>query len=395
MHKGKTSKGTTITLTNLKRKTGFPIEEYAESIAKLFHFQDKFVVHLSLNDNKPIKIDSKSKYENITAEFEWDIQKVTAVNEKEYADKTEIKGTIITTEKPLKADSTGIALFANGRMVNSPEFFGLSESSNFYSYATGWLNIDFIDNWDEDVISTNRQSIDWENVKTSELKKYLASCVSIIERQWRELRKEKKQENISKKANINVKDWLNKLPANVQEQVETIVNLLDDTAELSEDTQQKAIKLLHEIAPEYANLHWRNLEDEIKNVSEKYYQTGDYYTAFIEALKRYANEVRQKSGINIPKERILMQAVWGGKKLSVTKIFKRTDGSAFLPDTIDNIEVGQHYLSEGIVAGGRNPLQHEEHLELSKTGLFSEKDCLDFLSLLSHLFKRLNDSEKP
>lgn len=395
LHKGKTSKGTTITLTNLKRKTGFPIEEYAESIAKLFHFQDKFVVHLSLNDNKPIKIDSKSKYENITVEFEWDIQKVTAVNEKEYADKTEIKGTIITTEKPLKADSTGIALFANGRMVNSPEFFGLSESSNFYSYATGWLNIDFIDNWDEDVISTNRQSIDWENVKTSELKKYLASCVSIIERQWRELRKEKKQENISKKANINVKDWLNKLPANVQEQVETIVNLLDDTAELSEDTQQKAIKLLHEIAPEYANLHWRNLEDEIKNVSEKYYQTGDYYTAFIEALKRYANEVRQKSGINIPKERILMQAVWGGKKLSVTKIFKRTDGSAFLPDTIDNIEVGQHYLSEGIVAGGRNPLQHEEHLELSKTGLFSEKDCLDFLSLLSHLFKRLNDSEKP
>lgn len=152
LHKGKTSKGTTITLTNLKRKTGFPIEEYAESIAKLFHFQDKFVVHLSLNDNKPIKIDSKSKYENITAEFEWDIQKVTAVNEKEYADKTEIKGTIITTEKPLKADSTGIALFANGRMVNSPEFFGLSESSNFYSYATGWLNIDFIDNWDEDVI---------------------------------------------------------------------------------------------------------------------------------------------------------------------------------------------------------------------------------------------------
>lgn len=393
--KGKTSKGTTITLTNLKRKTGFPIEEYAESIAKLFHFQDKFVVHLSLNDSKPIKIDSKSKYENITAEFEWNIQKVVAVNVKEYADKTEIKGTIITTEKPLKADSTGIALFANGRMVNSPEFFGLSESSNFYSYATGWLNIDFIDNWDEDVISTNRQSIDWENVKTSELKKYLASCVSIIERQWREFRKEKKQENISKKANINVKDWLGKLPSNVQEQVETIVNLLDDTAELSEDTQQKVIKLLHEIAPEYANLHWRNLEDEIKNVSEKYYQRGDYYTAFIEALKRYANEVRKKSGFSIPKDRPLMAAVWGGKKLSVTKKFKRKDGSAFLPETIENIEVGQHYLSEGIVAGGRNPLQHEEHDELSKTGLFSEKDCLDFLSLLSHLFKRLNDSEKP
>ena len=391
--KGKTSIGTKITLTNLKRKTGFPVEEYAESIAKLFNFQDKFVVYLSLNDGKPIKIDSKLKYENITPEFEWDIQNIVEVNEKDYADKKEIHGTIITTEKPLKANLRGVTLFANGRMVNSPEFFGPSESSHFYSYATGWLNIDFIDNWDEDVISTNRQSIDWENTKTSELRKYIASCLSIIERQWRELRKEKKQENISKKANINVKDWLNKLPDKVQGQVETIVNLLDDTPELSEDTQQKAIKLLHEIAPEYANLHWRNLENEIKTVSEKYYQNGDYYTAFIEGLKRYANEVRQKSGMNIPKERILMQAVWGGKKLSVTKKYKRTDGSDFLPDTIENIEVGQHYLSEGIVAGGRHPLQHEEHIELSKTGLFSEKDCLDFLSLLSHLFKRLDDAQ--
>lgn len=393
--KSKTSKGTTITLTNLKRKTGFPIEEYAESIAKLFNFQDKFVVHLSLNDGESIKIDSKLKYENITPEFEWDIQKIIEENEKGYADKKEIIGTIITTEKPLKANLRGVTLFANGRMVNSPEFFGPSESSHFYSYATGWLNIDFIDNWDEDVISTNRQSIDWENTKTAELRNYLASCLSIIERQWREFRKEKKKKKISENVHLDVKDWIGKLPENVQEQIEAIVNLLDDTPELSEDTQQKAIHLLHIIAPEYANLHWRNLEDEIKDVSEKYYQNTDYYTAFIEALKRYIIEVRKKSGSTNSSDRSMMGEVFSNRKLSVTKKYKRRDGSNFLPDTIDNIEVGQHYLSEGIVAGGRNPLQHEEHLELSKTGLFSEKDCLDYLSLLSHLFKRLKDSEVP
>lgn len=392
--KGEASKGTKITLTNLKRKTGFPVEEYAESIAKLFNFQDKFVVYLSLNDSKPIEIDSKSKYENIAPEFEWDIKKIIEINDYDYVDKKQIHGIIITTEKPLNANLRGVTLFANGRMVNSPEFFGPSESSHFFSYATGWLNVDFIDNWEEDVISTNRQSVDWENTKTVELRKYIASCLAIIERQWREFRKEKKKKRIGAKVHLDVKDWLEKLPENVQGQVETIVNLLDDTPEVSEETQQTVTRLLHEIAPEYANLHWRNLEEEIKNVSEKYYQNGDYYTAFIEALKRYATEVRQKSGMNISKDRILMQAVFGGKKLSVTKKYKKTDGSDFLPDTIENIEVGQHYLSEGIVAGGRNPLQHEEHLELSRTGLFSEKDCLDFLSLLSHLFKRLNDSEK-
>ncbi len=257
------------------------------------------------------------------------------------------------------------------------------------------MNVDFIDNWEEDVISTNRQSIDWENAKTSALRKYIASCLSIIERQWREFRKEKKKKKISEKVNLNVKDWLEKLPQNVQGQVETIVNLLDDTPEISEDTQQVVTRLLHDIAPEYANLHWRNLENEIKVVSEKYYQSADYYTAFIEALKRYTSEVRKKSGSTNGSERSMMGEVFSGRKLSVTKKYKKTDGTDFTKDTITNIEEGQHYLSEGIVAGGRNPLQHEEHLELSKTGLFSEKDCLDFLSLLSHLFKRLNDSEKP
>jgi len=393
--KSKISKGTRITLTNLKRKTGFPIEDYAESIAKLFNFKDKFIIYLSLNDGQPIEIDNELKYKNITPEFEWDISNIIKKLNKEYEYKNEIKGIILTTEKPLKSHLRGITLFANGRMINSPEFFGPSESSHFYSYATGWLNIDIIDNWNEDVISTNRQSIDWEHPKTIELRKYIASCVSLIEREWREYRKKKKKDRISEKANLNIQDWINKLPENVQSNVEDIVNMLDDTPELSEDTQQRTIRILHTIIPEYANLHWRNLEEEIKKVSEKYYQSEDYYTAFIEALKRYISEVRKKSGITTYDERTLMQTVWGGKKLSVTKKYKKTDGSNFQQKTIDNIECGQHQLSEGIVVGGRHPLQHEEHIELSKTGLFTEKDCLDFLSLLSHLFKRLNDAEKP
>ncbi len=393
---GSVTKGTKITLTNLKRKTGFPLEEYAESIARMFNFRDAFVVNLSLNDSDPsIKVDSKLKYENITPEFEWNIQSIVETNENDYSDKRNIQGKIITTEKPLKANSTGITLFANGRLINNPEYFGLSESSNFFSYATGWLDIDFIDNWEEDVISTNRQSVDWENSKTSELRKYLASCISIVERQWREFRREKKRKNVSEKAKIDVKDWLGKLPEGVQGQVETIVNLLDDTPELSSETQQKSIQIIHELIPEYANYHWRHIHDEIRDVSKTYYANQDYYTAFIEALKRYSKEVRAKSGSTNSNDRNLMAEVFSKRKLSVTKRYKRTDGSEFYSDTIKNIEEGQHYLSEGIVIGGRNPLQHEEHLELSKTGLFSEKDCLDFLSLLSHLFKRLEDSETP
>ena len=44
--------------------------------------------------------------------------------------------------------------------------------------------------------------------------------------------------------------------------------------------------------------------------------------------------------------------------------------------------------------GVRNPLAHEEKKELQKSGLLTETDALDYLSLLSHLFKRLENSLK-
>lgn len=391
--KGTFKKGTIITLTNLKRKTGFPLDEYVESIAKLFNFKDDFSVLLSLNDGAPVKIDSKTKYQNITPEFKWDIIDVIKINPEAYKDKDSINGLIITTEKPLKANLRGVTLFANGRMVNDAEFFGPSESSHFYSYSTGWLNIDFIDNWEEDVISTNRQSIDWENSQTAELRKYLASCLSIIEKQWRDLRKQKKREMFSKKANFNVGNWVGTLTGSVKDDVDSIIDILNSTPELSEDIQQKSLKILHNLVPEYPNLHWRHIHPELRKVSEKYYVNQDYYGAFIEALKRYVSEVKKKSGKSNIDERALMQAVFNRRILSVTKKYKKTDGSPFDTRTIDNIEIGQQMLSEGIVVGGRHPLQHEEIIELSATGLFSEKDCLDFLSLLSHLFKRLDDAE--
>ena len=51
-------------------------------------------------------------------------------------------------------------------------------------------------------------------------------------------------------------------------------------------------------------------------------------------------------------------------------------------------------MSMGMIAGVRNPLAHEEIIELKETGLFSENDCLDILSLLSHLCRRFDDAVK-
>ena len=74
-----------------------------------------------------------------------------------------ITGKIYTGKTPISPSSglRGVTLFSRGKMVNAPEYFSNSASSHFFQYLTGWLSVDFIDLLEEDVISTNRQAINW------------------------------------------------------------------------------------------------------------------------------------------------------------------------------------------------------------------------------------------
>jgi uncharacterized protein (TIGR02391 family) len=165
---------------------------------------------------------------------------------------------------------------------------------------------------------------------------------------------------------------------------------------LPEEVNREAVKKVHDIAPEYPYFHWRHLHSEVKIASENDYRKGDYYRAFQEAAKRYINAVKDKSGSKNPSESSMMGEVFGNGTaatlLKVAQNFKKPDGGDFQVSTINNIEEGQKFLSMGVVSGCRNPVSHEEIADLRDSGLFSEKDCLDALSLLSHLFSRLDNS---
>ena len=156
---------------------------------------------------------------------------------------------------------------------------------------------------------------------------------------------------------------------------------------------------LNKLIPPYPYYHWRNLHDEIREASHEYYKNKDYYHAFHEAVKKYSNVTRQKSGINHTQERDdypLMAKAFHPESgcLTVTSNFVKRNGQAFSSLTLANIQKGQFQFSQGVIAGGRHPVAHEEIDDLRESGLFSGKDCLDLLSLLSHLCKRLENSEE-
>ncbi|MCM1041292.1 MAG: TIGR02391 family protein [Bacteroides sp.] len=386
--------GTTIVLSDLKRKSGFDKEGLAVSLSKLFNlFDNTFKVDISYNDDKALSIDDKLKYNNLSAEITWDIPISDIPNE--YLSNHNVIGKIIATEKPLKPGLRGITLFAHGRLVNAPEFFGVGESSHGYSYLTGWLDVDFVDELEDDVISTDRQSLSWDLPITSELQTHLRQLISSIERDWRNKRKTKRQERISNKTNIDIKDWYGKLPNNVKPNIESIVNTVVEHSELSNEKQNEVVSLLHTIVPEYANYHWRHIHKTVQEASYSGYTQADFYRAVEEAIKRYEKNVQTKSGKTLDGQS-LMSNVFGREKekLSVTLRYKRNNGDEFSDTTKANIEDGQRFLSMGIMAGVRNPLAHEEIVDLKESDLFTEKDCLDMLSLLSHLFRRLDDAEK-
>lgn len=385
--------GTTITLSQLKHKSAFSLDSYSASLARLFNFNSKdFKLKISLDDSEPIEIDNKLKYENIQPEFIWSKSDILGLNDMPYNYKNNVNGRIVTTEKPLKPELRGITLFANGRMINAPEFFGRTESSHFYSYTTGWLDVDFVDDWPEDVISTNRQSIDWENEKSIALKAFLKHTLTNIEKDWRNKRAEKKDKKMEDETGINIVNWKKTLPTYIALQVDTIIKNVNNS-ELSKTEQISLINAVHNIVPEYPLLHWRHLHPEIQAAAKHDYERQDYYRSFIEAVKRYINKVREKSKSVNSSDHGMMGTEFGfGRVLQVAAKYNKPNGNKFHEDTYKCIEDGQKYLSMGIVSGARNPISHEEIADLRNSGLFTEKDCLDMLSLLSHLFKRLEDS---
>jgi uncharacterized protein (TIGR02391 family) len=384
--------GTAITLKNLKRKSVFDLGLIADSLSRIFIVDDDFKITLKKTDGEVVEVSNERRYAQMEKEFSWSNGDIELEG---FAHSDGIDFQFITSEKPIKPSSglRGITLFSRGKLVNSPEFFSDSTSSHFYQYLTGWVRADFIDLLDEDVIATNRQAINWENEEMAEFRDWLGRLISKVGLSWRKKREEKKEVDFEYRTGIDKQKWFSTLPQDVRSSVEKIVATLSKDEGVDESFHP-VVKALHELAPEYPLLHWRHLHPEIRAASEQGYVGANYYSAFLEAIKRYANRTREYSGSDIEQDFNLMGSVFGPEKaLEVAAGYLRANGTNFAVNTIANIENAQRKLSQGLIEGGRNVVAHEEVLDLSVSGLFSEKDCLDLLSLISHLMCRIDEAQ--
>jgi len=367
--------GTTISLSELKRQSPFDVPAVADSLSKIFIVDNNFKIILE-EDGKKTHVDNERRYASFDKEFEWDVEDLA----KDHEDFSQsISGYLYTSKTPVKPHSglRGVSLFSRGKLVNVPEYFSDSTSSHFYQYLSGWISVDYIDTLDDDVISTNRQSVDWDHPDMVVLRSYLSSIINRVKNEWRELRKEKKEKDLEDKTGIDTAAWINTMPVEMQGHMKDVINVLSKEDALEEFTP--VIKALHEIIPEYPMLHWRHLDELLRDNVKSLYVQKMYWMAADQATKIYFDHLRQMTGVDVDGTNAADRMFGGSNPL-----IRVTPGGT---DTERNIQMGHHMLSKGVAQGFRNPSAHEPAHKLVP-GVFSELDCLNILSLVSYLVTR-------
>ncbi|WP_223534274.1 ATP-binding protein [Pseudomonas sp. GL-B-16] len=257
--------GTTIYLKGIRRKTGFDLDKIALSISKKFTILDRINLNLSLNGIPCIKVTNELKYDALNRQFSWDFPDKKYDENYQYWDK--VKGEIITLDTPVKdTEMRGIYLVSRGKIVNTASFYGTRDNDQFHNYVTGYLEVDFIDEFGVDVISTDRHSLNWENDQTKELQLYLSSVIKKIGMEWKQKRRDSKRETIQKEHNRDITAWQNNLPTFERELSHRIIDpILSDTAI---DTKQ-ASTIIDGIIDKFDNKSYKDYASHIADISSE------------------------------------------------------------------------------------------------------------------------------
>lgn len=378
--------GTVISLTALKRKSPFDAAALADSLSRIFILDDSFQIVIESSKGDKIAIDNKRRYRTLDVEFEWDVALPPFVpEESEFTGK--LTGKLLTSNKPITPVSglRGITLFSRQKLVNTPEFFSSSTSSHFYQYLTGWIGVDFIDELDEDVISTNRQSLDWEHPEIAKLRTFLAGIVSQVNTDWRKKRKDKKNEELKEITGIDAVAWMNTMPEDIKANTQQIIECLG--GEDAIESYKPVIKALHELIPEYPLLHWRHLHDKVRERVKTYYENKQYGDAASQGIQIYCEIIRSLTN-RTDDGMDLVNAVFGSMPFNALPHIQLNNLGTV---SEKNIQWGQGFLSRGVIAGFRNPILHAP-IDSSVPAIFSELDCLNILSLVSYLVTRLDNA---
>lgn len=332
--------GTKITIKDITLKNLTKIDTLYDSLSKRFNKYSRtdFLVTLTDENGLTMELDEKVFVKSIrpkedetefTFSFPDDFETLTNKQSQVAIHKLKefhINGIIYTKKTPLQANQRGFSVLSRGKLASEQSVTQFQDraNDNFYSYAAGYFNIDFLDDDNKkDFISTDRQSIRWEaDEELIKIKENLNKLIGIIQKEWRKRRSEVKEnkakENIQKsptlaeitlstedqKSITKISKVLENDDVNIPEQIKT--DILESFAKstLSYKKDQSVYKELvppNFIVPKTIGQKIRMLREEMleaaedKNIDRFILTQGLLLRAMIESttttlLKRYLEE---------------------------------------------------------------------------------------------------------
>lgn len=257
--------GTEITLKGVRRKSPFKLDETGISISKKFTVLDKFKLTFSENGTNHTRILNEDKFRGMKKQFTWDFP-----NKKfgeSYDHFGEIQGQIVTLETPVKdTEMRGIYLTSRGKIVNSASFFGVRDNDQFHNYVTGYLHVDFIDDLANDLISTDRHSLNWEHDETKDLQSYLHEVIKGVGREWKKRRQEKKREQIKAERSLDIEKWQETLPTYERDLSNRII---DPILANNGITSENASKIIGGVIDKFDNQVFKKYASDIADISSE------------------------------------------------------------------------------------------------------------------------------
>ena len=389
------NEGTKVTLRSIKRKTKINITKLSISLSQRFIFDKDFQVVVQDEKSKEV-LSTELRYEGVDIEFRLDkIKDVDETGEK-FGFQGKVTGYIDTTKRPLQQEMQGVALFARKKLVNEPTAFG-SVSGHFFRYVTGELHIDFIDDGEDDLIATNRRSLDWDDPKLDLLRGYLKKLINSYESEWKKLRKEKKMEKVVEEMGIDEKEYeeyKKTLPEDKRRKVDELMQFLNEYAEQSQksDFFNSTIRGKGGILEPHALYHWRYLHPKLRNDKSIFqdYTNKDYANAISKSWEILEKIIQRKSGSKKSGNNLINEVLNEGNTEHTNPQLLKNEYEQI------HIDIRQHlYFLAKSVAFVSNISRHTQTTTIKdeldfENKIFSDQDCLDIISSISFLLYNLD-----
>lgn len=234
--------GTEIVLSGLKIQKLISADYFSKSMAR------RFSINSSV-DNFFVSVDGEViPSENYLALSEMSFPKdykesekpegLTGVNSEgwgtEFVGDHEIKWRVFFLKETIKEDDLqGISIFSHNKLSQRPFMFNLTgglPSQNGPEYMTGAVIADYLDEFDEDVISTERQRLNWGHPNLALLEEWGKSRVRQLLKLWKDRRAEEKTKLIEDK----ISDFGPRISKLAPSERKTIMNALKKLAGISQ-----------------------------------------------------------------------------------------------------------------------------------------------------------------